>query len=454
MLRGHALGETLACIPSEAQLGFSLLSQEEWESLFSKAALHLVARKTSFYGTALFLCRRVVPQDSPIFLPVEDPSFQWVDTLKNILATSSSQPVWLTAMDCPTSGVVGLVNCLRKEPGGHRIRCVFLSSLSSASHSPQLGPGSAELQKVLEGDLVMNVYRDGVWGAFRHFQLEQDKPEELTAHAFINVLTRGDLASIRWVCSPLRHAQPTSPGTQLCTIYYASLNFRDIMLATGKLSPDAIPGKWANRDCMLGMEFSGRDTRGRRVMGLVPAEGLATSVLLSSDFLWDVPSSWTLEEAASVPVVYTTAYYSLVLRGRIQPGETVLIHSGSGGVGQAAIAIALSLGCRVFTTVGSAEKRAYLQARFPQLDSTSFANSRDTSFEQHVLRHTGGKGVNLVLNSLAEEKLQASVRCLAQHGRFLEIGKFDLSNNPPLGMGIFLKNVTFHGILLVALFEV
>lgn len=60
----------------------------------------------------------------------------------------------------------------------------------------------------------------------------------------------------------------------------------------------------------------------------------------------------TLEEAASVPVVYTTAYYSLVVRGRMQRGETVLIHSGSGGVGQAAISIALSLGCRVFTTVG------------------------------------------------------------------------------------------------------
>lgn len=153
-------------------------------------------------------------------------------------------------------------------------------------------------------------------------------PEEQTEHAFVNVLTRGDLSSIRWVCSPLRHAPAPSPGVQLCTVYYASLNFRDIMLATGKLSPDAIPGagsagrggqvqalgakgprpkrlersrglthslppgKWAARDCMLGMEFSGRDPSGKRVMGLVPAEGLATSVLLSQDFLWDVPSNW------------------------------------------------------------------------------------------------------------------------------------------------------------------
>ncbi|KAL0595770.1 Fatty acid synthase [Plecturocebus cupreus] len=406
--------------------------------------------------------------------------------LQGILADSSSQPVWLKAVNCTTSGVVGLVNCLRQEPGGHRIRCLLLSNLSSTSRVPDVDPGSTELQKVLQGDLVMNVYRDGAWGAFRHFPLEEDKPEELTAHAYVMVLTRGDLSSIRWVCSSLRHAQPASPGAQLCTVYYASLNFRDIMLATGKLSADAIPGKaamgrgggpgpaweplgregwvsggsvpsppgkWATKDCLLGMEFSGRDSSGKRVMGLVPAEGLATSVLLSPDFLWDVPSHWTLEEAASVPVVYTTAYYALVVRGRAQRGETVLIHSGSGGVGQAAIAIALSLGCRVFTTVGSAEKQAYLQARFSQLDSTSFANSRDTSFEKHVLQHTGGKGVDLVLNSLAEEKLQASVRCLAQHGRFLEIGKFDLSNNHPLGMAIFLKNVTFHGILLDSLFD-
>lgn len=132
----------------------------------------------------------------------------------------------------------------------------------------------------------------------------------------------------------------------------------------------------------------------------------------------------TLQQAASVPVVYATAYYSLVVRGRLRHGETVLIHSGSGGVGQAALAIALSMQCKVFTTVGSyetpswllklrdvwifgavfshrlpylwfvgsAEKRAYLMQRFPQLSEGSFANSRDTTFEQHILLNTQGKG--------------------------------------------------------------
>ena len=87
----------------------------------------------------------------------------------------------------------------------------------------------------------------------------------------------------------------------------------------------------------------------------------------------------------------------------------------------------------MFTTVGSKEKREYLKQRFPQLDDAHFANSRDASFEWDVMRATGGRGVNVVLNSLAEEKLQASLRLLAPHGQFLEIGKFDLSNDNQLG---------------------
>lgn len=129
-----------------------------------------------------------------------------------------------------------------------------------------------------------------------------------------------------------------------------------------------------------------------------------------------------------------------------------------------------------------------------QLTDKNFANSRDTTFEYHILKQTEGKGVDLVLNSLAGDLLQASVRCLKEHGRFLEIGKADLANNTALGkiciytftktilsnpihyclnktkkvfnfiyfstkiflskgMSIFLKNVTFHGILLDALIE-
>lgn len=94
----------------------------------------------------------------------------------------------------------------------------------------------------------------------------------------------------------------------------------------------------------------------------------------------------TLEEAASVPVVYATAYYSLVVRGRIQRGETVLIHSGSGGVGQAAISIALSLGCRVFTTVGklAGPSRAWGRPVAPQPGSPACCRPTRVSREAGI----------------------------------------------------------------------
>ncbi|XP_063817309.1 fatty acid synthase [Pseudophryne corroboree] len=448
LLKGDTLGETIAFLRTQnLQEKDGLLSQAEWEKLFDSASLDLVALKKSFYSSVIFLCRRRIPVKTPVFLSVEDMDCTWVESLKNSMADTTDDHIWLTSMKQPNSGIVGMLNCLRQEPGGHRIRCIFNSDVKSYDVSDN------ELQQLQHKDLVMNVYQGGKWGAFRHVSFHKEQAQDKTAFAFVNVLTRGDLSTLRWIASPLRNFQPTNPNVKLCKVYYASLNFRDIMLATGKLPPDAIPGDMALQQCMLGMEFSGRDPAGKRVMGLLPAKGLATVVDADQRFLWNVPEDWSLADAASVPVVYATAYYALVVRGRLRKGESVLIHSGSGGVGQAAIAISLSLGCRVFTTVGSAEKQEYLQSRFPQLHADCFANSRNTSFEQHVLHATGGRGIDLILNSLAEEKLQASLRCLARHGRFLEIGKYDLSNNSPLGMALFLKNVAFHGILLDALFE-
>ena len=225
------------------------------------------------------------------------------------------------------------------------------------------------------------------------------------------------------------------------------------MLATGKLTADALPGDIQSQDCVLGMEFSGRNSTGKRVMGMVSARGMATTILADPGFLWEVPEKYTLEQAATIPVVYATSYYALFIRGRMRKGESVLIHAGSGGVGIASISIALHAGCKVFTTVSSQEKRDFLKKTFPQLTDRNIGYSRDASFEQFIMTETNGKGVDLVLNSLAGELLQASIRCLGYNGRFLEIGKFDLSNDTSLGMSIFLKNTSFHGVLLDQLFD-
>uniref|UniRef100_A0A915NN63 Enoyl reductase (ER) domain-containing protein n=1 Tax=Meloidogyne floridensis TaxID=298350 RepID=A0A915NN63_9BILA len=154
------------------------------------------------------------------------------------------------------------------------------------------------------------------------------------------------------------------------------------MLAYGRLPPDTIPGQFAD------------------------SQALATSVACHNDFFWGVPEEWSLQNAATVPVAFATAYYALVMRGRISKGDEVLIHSGTGGVGQAAIQIALEYGCEVYTTVSNKDKREFLQQRFPQLKDHHFANSRTTDFEQHIRRQTFGRGhrKNVIFSVLSKLK--------------------------------------------------
>ncbi|KPJ07407.1 Fatty acid synthase [Papilio machaon] len=434
-----------------------LLLEEPHDALRSQAAqdalrsagLVSVARQRAAACEYLLLRREPTPPPAHLVLEIaEDSSYAWVETLRDALKRAETEDVrvyvWSRA---PTSGLLGLGTCLRAEPGGRALRVFFLPEAAET-----FAPDAPTYAEQTRKDLAVNVLRAGVWGSYRHLALPDAADLQLQVeHAYVNTLTRGDLASLRWVESGLAYAAPRA-GTTRCAVHYAPLNFRDVMLATGKLPPDALPGDLAGQECILGLEFSGRAPDGRRVMGMVAARGLATSVLADDGFLWDVPDSWTLEDAATVPVAYATAYYALCVRGRMRRGESVLVHAGTGGVGQAAIAIALHAGCTVYTTVGTPDKRAFLRDRFPALPDDNIGNSRDTSFEQLVLRRTRGRGVDLVLNSLAADKLLASVRCLANGGRFLEIGKLDLSNNTPLGMAIFLKNTTFHGILLDALF--
>ncbi|KAL1480337.1 hypothetical protein MTO96_051115 [Rhipicephalus appendiculatus] len=261
--------------------------------------------------------------------------------------------LWLLAEDCSISGVVGLTNCLRLETGGGHIRCLFNASFNELEEI-DFSPRNATYKDLIEKDLVMNIYRDGQWGSFRHTSpVKHGTPKISTEFACLGLETTGDLSSLQWYVSPLRYALPSISSTKaICTVYYAPLNFRDVMVTTGKLSPDALPGGFAASDFLLGLEFAGIDRHGRRVMGIVPEQGLATAVAVDPTFLWEIPETWSLQQAATVPMAYATAYYALLVHGHMRPGESVLIHSGSGGVGQAAISIALSMGCTVFTTVG------------------------------------------------------------------------------------------------------
>ena len=229
-----------------------------------------------------------------------------------------------------------------------------------------------------------------------------------------------------------------------------------MVLAAGKIAPGP---ESALFDCILGLEFSGRrrDNCGTRVMGMLPFKGIATVVPIHGEqFLWTVPDQWSLEEAATVPVVYITVIYALLIRARLNSKDKILIHSAAGGVGQAALHLALAKldtpTEKIFVTVGTEEKRNFIHSKFG-IPHEHIFSSRDTVFERKIKTLTKGRGVDVVLNSLTGEKLQSSVRCVAANGRFLEIGKLDIQMNSSLGMFCFLNNITFHGVGIDAFFR-
>ncbi|PYI20858.1 putative polyketide synthase [Aspergillus violaceofuscus CBS 115571] len=160
------------------------------------------------------------------------------------------------------------------------------------------------------------------------------------------------------------------------------------------------------------------------------------------------------EELTVVPTlltVYGTALYALHDRAHIRAGESILIHAGSGGVGIAAITLAQQLGAIVYTTVGSPAKRDYL-IRELGVPASHIFNSRDGSFVPAIREATGGRGVDIVLNSLVGDLMHESWDCLAEFGRFVEIGKRELLDAGKLDMRVFLRNVTFTAFDLSELF--
>lgn len=122
-------------------------------------------------------------------------------------------------------------------------------------------------------------------------------------------------------------------------------------------------------------------------------QGFATTVMTHKDWVWEIPCHWTLEEAATVPAAYCTAYYALVVRGNLTHHESVLIHSGSGSLGQASIAVALSYQCTVFVTVGNEKKKRFLLSTFPELQESHIFSSRSTEFEGQIMKATDGQGM-------------------------------------------------------------
>lgn len=222
---------------------------------------------------------------------------------------------------------------------------------------------------------------------------------------------------------PQEHRLPGA-GEVKIRVRVTGLNFRDVLKTL-----DLYPGEGGP----LGDECAGTIVAvGPGVDGLCVGDevfGMAqgsfgTYAVTPADLVIARPASLSVEDAATIPIAFLTAYYALNKIARLRAGDRVLIHAAAGGVGLAAVQLAQHIGAEVFATAGNDRKRDFLRS----LGVQHVLNSRSLGFVDEVMALTDGQGVDVVLNSLAGEFIPASLSVLAERGRFLEIGKTGIWN--------------------------
>ncbi|KAJ4999818.1 Highly reducing polyketide synthase ACRTS2 [Colletotrichum sp. SAR 10_66] len=225
------------------------------------------------------------------------------------------------------------------------------------------------------------------------------------------------------------------------------INFRDVLALLNTI-PWSLPGREGAGTVVAAGANVAHVRPGDSVFYMIAQGGLATHVRIPAAHACKLPSGLSPAEAASMAVAYVTALVCLDDVARLRPGESVLIHAASGAVGQACVRIAQSMGATVFATAGSEEKRTFVYETLG-VPLEHIYSSRKRGFAAGILNVTGGRGVDVVVNSLSGELLQDTWSIVTEFGRFVEIGKKDILANSHLGMRQFERNVSFFAVDLV-----
>lgn len=265
---------------------------------------------------------------------------------------------------------------------------------------------------------------------------------------FMTMDTPGVMDSVFFKRHDLMPAEkPLGDDEIIVQVDACGINFRDV-LALLKTIPWSLPGREGAGTVVAAGSKVSHVQIGDSVFYMIAEGGLATHVRIPAIHACKLPSSLSPPEAASMAVAYVTALVCLDEVARVRPGESVLIHAASGAVGQACIRIAQSMGATVFATAGSLEKRDFVHKTLG-VPCNHIYSSRKRGFADGIFNITGGRGLDVVVNSLSDELLQDTWSLMTEFGRFVEIGKKDILANSHLGMRQFERNVSFYSVDLV-----
>lgn len=418
----------------------------------------------------------IVPQRiNYVFLDHVEPILQKLDaqrlSLLQALFAKAAGILWVTCgartqAGSPASSMsVGWTRCLRCEIANVKlitldidtrtmtkyekvtgILCKVLREVVLKETSSAVDMEYAEVDGVLmvprlllDGDKDQYIVRQ-VYGQAQVLQPYKQENRNLQ----VSISRPGLLQSITFIDSSTT-SKPLGNDEVEIEVHTTGMNFKDIMIALGQIQHQELGFECSGVITNLGIEAQRAGFNvGDRVCAISDA-CYANFTRASCDCMIRIPDDVDFATAASIPIVYCTAYHALFDVGRLAKGEAVLIHSAAGGVGQAAIMLAQYAGADVFATVGTEEKKRLLIEKY-RIPRDRIFSSRATIFEQGILKATQSKGVALVLSSVSAEMRRLSLNVLAPLGRLVEIGKRDLEFNAHLEMNNFTKALTFAAV--------
>jgi fatty acid synthase len=206
-----------------------------FENYAKLAKFSLISRKSDSISSTAVLLRKVSKNLSPYNQAVVEVKFgkydEWVEELKRKFTEYKERPrnenIWLWANDSNLNGLIGLVNCLRQEPGGDRFRCIF----SDGKLEMPVDFNKEPYNRLLRNDLVINIFRDNRWGSYRLLNLERNYDKIETTEAYLDIVKKGDLSSLKWFdLSTLENICEEEVNVK---IYYSGIDFKDIAIASG-----------------------------------------------------------------------------------------------------------------------------------------------------------------------------------------------------------------------------
>ncbi|MEP6491994.1 MAG: SDR family oxidoreductase [bacterium] len=335
-----------------------------------------------------------------------------------VLVTRGAQSARGGDVSAPVHATMwGLASTIRLEHPD--LRCL------SVDLDPNGSPAASDVvARILSSDEPQLAVRDGAWSAARLARQKRPAaPPAASTRApdervqLVNT-TPGVLDGLSFAPSERRALGEHEIEIRVAT---SALNFRDVLIAMalypGASATDALGGECAGEVVAVGTAVT-RFAPGDSVVAMA-AGGLGSHAIAHEEHVMRRPDGLTLDEAVTIPSVFVTAWHSLYDLAGLTSGERVLIHAGAGGVGLAAIQLAKRVGAEVFATAGSPAKRAFLAS----IGVHHVMDSRSLKYVDEIAELTGGKGVDVVLNSLADKHIDASFSALADGGRFIELGK-------------------------------